>query len=92
MADTGTWGKLKLNSCSTSLLRYVTLTMQVKPVSPGGTGLMGNNISAKRPFAAARLFPTVWQHSYCGEHQDREMDVIAPVPAREVHGRRCAAF
>jgi len=53
---------------------------------------MGNNISAKRPFAAARLFPTVWQHSYCGEHQDREMDVIAPVPAREVHGRRCAAF
>ena len=53
---------------------------------------MGSNIAGEAPFALALLFPSVCKHSYCGGHQDREMNVIAPVPAREVHGRRCAAF
>ena len=52
----------------------------------------GGGSTAASGFACARLFPSVRQHSYCGEKQDREMNVIAPVPAREVHGRRCAAF
>jgi hypothetical protein len=52
----------------------------------------GSLSTAAPGFACSRLFPSVRQHSYCGEKQDREMNVIAPVPAREVHGRRCAAF
>ena len=58
----------------------------------GARGPRAATSQAQPPFALSLLFPRVWQHSYCGEHQDREMDVIAPVPAREVHGRRCAAF
>ena len=58
----------------------------------GRKGVMSDNIAGNAPLCLRTALSQGAGHSYSGEHQDREMDVIAPVPAREVHGRRCAAF